>query len=241
MPAAAVGEMLELRGVHKHFPDAGGSAIRAVDGVSFKLSPGEFVAIYGPSGSGKTTMLLLMAGIVSPDRGTVLFEGRDLARLSNREVARYRLRELGFVFQTPPLAAGLSAVDNAALKLMRDVSYREARVRVAPLLERVGLADRAHHPTARLSAGERQRVALARALSYDPCVVLADEPTGNLDTHRSTEILTLLRDLSHERRVGVVLVTHDPRAADLADRVHELHDGQLLQGKTKVLGRVGVI
>ena len=221
--------MLELQAVRKHFTGPDGETIRAVDDVSLVVDPGELVAIYGPSGSGKSTLLFLAAGITQPDSGTVRFEGRDLATLSRRAAARYRRTDLGFVFQSSKLVPGLSAIDNAALKLIGDGGSRaDARRRVAPLLDRLGLDARAEHRTAQLSRGERHRVALARALSNDPRLVLADEPTGSLDSHRSREVLTLLAEICRERGVGVVLVTHDPAGADFADRVHTLQDGKLV-------------
>lgn len=221
--------MLELRAVRKHFTGPNGEPIRAVDDVSTTVAGGELVAIYGPSGSGKSTLLFLAAGITRPDAGSVHFEGRDLATLSRREAARHRSAALGFVFQSSRLVPGLSAIDNAALKLMVEGAGRaEARRRVAPLLDRLGLDGRADQRVDRLSRGERHRISLARALSNDPRLVLADEPTGSLDSHRSREVLTLLTAVCRERRVGVVLVTHDPAGAEFADRVHTLKDGRLL-------------
>jgi putative ABC transport system ATP-binding protein len=220
--------MLELRSVQKHFAGLDGETIRAVDGVSLTVAAGELVAIYGPSGSGKSTLLFLAAGIVPPDAGSVQFDGRDLATLSRRAAARHRREELGFVFQSSRLLPGLSAIDNAALKLMAEGMRRTpARRRVAPLLERLGIVGRAEHLPTQLSRGERHRVALARALSNDPRLVLADEPTGSLDSERSHEVLSLLAEVCRERAVAVVLVTHDPAGAGVADRVLRLRDGQL--------------
>jgi putative ABC transport system ATP-binding protein len=221
--------VLELRAVRKHFAGPDGEAIRAVDGISLTVDPGELVAIYGPSGSGKSTLLYLAAGITAPDEGVVEFDGRDLATLSRRAAARYRRNELGFVFQSSKLVPGLSAIDNAALKLMGDGGSRaDARRRVGPLLDRLGLGARTEHRATQLSRGERHRVSLARALSNDPRLVLADEPTGSLDSRRSQEVLAMLAEVCRERGVGVLLVTHDPAGADFADRVHALHDGKLV-------------
>lgn len=220
--------MLELRAVSKQFAGLDGETIRAVDDVSLRVAAGELVALYGPSGSGKSTLLFLAAGIARPDAGSVLFDGHDLASLSRRAAARHRRSELGFVFQSSRLVPGLSAIDNAALKLMTEGASRaEARRRVAPLLERLGVVRRAEHRATQLSRGERHRVALARALSNDPRLVLADEPTGSLDSQRSQEVLALLAEVCRERSIGVVLVTHDPAGADVADRVHRLRDGRL--------------
>ena len=220
--------MLELRAVRKHYASPDGQTIRAVDGVSMTVGPAELVAIYGPSGSGKSTLLFIAAGITAPDEGAVLFDGRDLATLSRAEAAEHRRTQLGFVFQAARLVPGLSAIDNVALKLMAEgEGRRAARRRVAPLLDRLGLGARAEHPAARLSHGERQRVALARALSNEPRLVLADEPTGSLDSQRGGELLELVAEVCHARGVGVVLVTHDPAVAEHADRVHHLRDGRL--------------
>jgi putative ABC transport system ATP-binding protein len=212
----------------KHYPVVSEDPVRAVDGVSFSVAAGELVALYGPSGSGKTTLLMLIAALLRPDGGTVVVDGREISKLSETDAARYRLRELGFVRQSLNLIPGATAIDNAALKLMgTDIGSRAARRRVRPLLERLGLGERGMHRSEQLSMGERQRVMIARALSTDPKLVLADEPTGSLDTQRSREVLELLVELCRERAVAVLLVTHDPRAAAYADRVHELRDGKL--------------
>jgi putative ABC transport system ATP-binding protein len=227
---------LELCDLIKHYP-AGGEIVRAVDGVSLTVGAGEFVALYGPSGSGKTTLLLLAAGLMTPDAGQVRFSGRDISRLSARESALYRRRDVGFVFQSFHLIGGASAVENAALKLLADgVSLARARREARPWMARVGLAGREEHPPNQLSMGERQRVAIARALVNEPGLLLTDEPTGNLDSQRSREILALLRDICHERGIPGVLVTHDPQATGFVDRVHTLRDGHLTDGLSAELG-----
>jgi putative ABC transport system ATP-binding protein len=219
--------MLELRELVKHFQLAGGESVRAVDGVSLSVSPGEMVALYGPSGSGKTTLLLMVAALLEPSAGAVLVDGRDISSLSEREASRYRLSELGFIRQSFDLLPGVSTIDNAVLKLLASVPWREAHAKVAPLLERLGLGERLQQRSQTLSMGERQRVMIARALSTEPRLLLADEPTGSLDTQRSREVLALLRELCREREVAVVLVSHDPLAAGYADRVLALRDGKL--------------
>jgi len=220
--------VLELREVVKHYRIGEGEPIRAVDGVSLTVKEGELVALYGPSGSGKSTLLLLIAALLRPDSGAVVLDGRDISGLSDQQAARYRLRELGFVRQTLNLTPGVSALDNAALKLMgMDVRARQARERVTPLMDELGLSDRLRHRPDQLSMGERQRVMIARALSTEPKLVLADEPTGSLDSRRGKEVLELLTGICRARRLAVVLVTHDPQAAAYADRVHTLRDGQL--------------
>ena len=219
--------MLELHDVVKHFAAPGGEPVRAVDGVSLSIEAGEMVALYGPSGSGKTTLLKLIAALLRPDSGSIRVGERDVTALSGREAARYRLHELGFVRQQPDFVPGASAIDNAALKLFDELRRGVARSRVEPLLRRLGLGERLRHTAEQLSTGERQRVLIARALSTEPALLLADEPTGNLDSRRSREVMELLTQLCHERALATLLVTHDPLVAGYADRALELHDGQL--------------
>jgi putative ABC transport system ATP-binding protein len=221
--------MLQLNDVVKHYRVGEGEVVRAVDGVSLSVAPGELVALYGPSGSGKTTLLMLIAGLLVPDSGSVMVGGREVSALSARERAHYRRSELGFIRQSLDLIPGVRADDNAALKLLATSGRRDAQRRVAPLLERLGLNAQALQRAEQLSMGERQRVMIARALSTDPSLVLADEPTGSLDTDRGQEVLGLLSEVCHEHGVGVLLVTHDPRAAVVADHVHALCDGQLVE------------
>lgn len=221
---------LELRDVVKHYVN-GVETVRAVDGVSLTVAGGEFVALYGPSGSGKTTLLLLAAALTNPDRGNILFDGQDIGELSERAGARYRRTDVGFVFQAFHLMPHTSALDNATIKLTGGgYTLREARQRALPWLERVGLAERVEQTPETLSMGERQRVAIARALVNEPRLLLADEPTGNLDSKRSREILALMRDICHERGIPGVLVTHDAEATGFVDRVHTLRDGHLADG-----------
>ena len=217
---------LELVDVVKHYR-SGEEVVRAADGVSLTIEPGEIVALYGPSGSGKTTLLLLAAGMLTPDRGDVRFDGRSIVGFSRDQAAGYR-RSLGFVFQSFHLMPGVPAIDNATLKLLADgMSPGEARRLATKWLARLGLADRAHHPPEQLSMGERQRVAIARALVNEPRLILADEPTGNLDSIRSRQTLEVLSQICRERSVGMLLVTHDPDAARFADAVCDLRDGFL--------------
>ena len=221
--------MLELRELVKRYPSGGGEVVHALEGVSLSIDVGELVALYGPSGSGKTTLLTIVAALAPPDSGAVLVNGRDVSALSARAAARYRRLELGYVSQSLDLLPGVPAIDNAALKLFDlRVGVREARRRVAPLMERLGLGQRLDHRADQLSAGERQRVLVARALATQPRLVLADEPTGSLDTQRSREVLALLTDVCREQDVAMLLVTHDPQAAAFANRVHALRDGRLV-------------
>lgn len=221
---------LDLREVVKYYP-TDGETVRAVDGVSLTITPGEFVALYGPSGSGKTTLLMLAVGLLAPDSGSICFGGRNISQLSERESARYRRRDVGFIFQSFHLAGGATALDNTTTKLIGDgLTLREARRRGRPWLDRVGLADRAAHMPSQLSTGECQRLAIARALVNHPRLLLADEPTGNLDSERTRDTLALLRDVCHEQQIPGLLVTHDTEAITFVDRVHTLRDGRLTEG-----------
>ncbi len=219
--------MLDLRDLVKHYPAVGGQPVRAVDGVSLSVRPGEIVALYGPSGSGKTTLLLMVATLLAPTSGKVMIAERDVSSMSEREASHFRLSELGFIRQNFDLLPGVSALDNAVLKLLKTVRWREAHRQITPLLQRLGLSERLSHRAETLSMGERQRVMIARALSTSPSLLLADEPTGSLDSQRSREVLEMLRELCRERNVAMVLVSHDPLAADYADRVLALRDGKL--------------
>jgi putative ABC transport system ATP-binding protein len=218
--------VLELRDLVKQYQIGGGEPIHAVDRVSMTIAPGEFVALYGPSGSGKTTLLELIAGLRVPDSGSVLVEGHDVVKMSRREADEYRLHHLGIIGQPHNLIPGAQAIQNASLKLLL-INVRRAQPTIEPLLGQLGLGERLHHRTEQLSMGERQRVLIALALSTDPKLVLADEPTGNLDTQRTHEVLDLLRSLCRERDMALLLATHDPQAAAYADQVYEMRDGRL--------------
>jgi putative ABC transport system ATP-binding protein len=219
--------MLELDDVVKHYSSAS-EEVRAVDGVSFSLTAGEMLALHGPSGSGKTTLLLLVGALVRPDRGSIRFRGRDISTLSDSEAADYLRHDVGFIYQNFHLMGRVSALENASLELLLGgLSMREAQAHARPWLERVGLGGRLDHTPEQLSGGERQRVAIAAALTTEPRLILADEPTGNLDSHRSHEIVELLHSIARERDAAVLLVTHDIEAAVIADRRMVLRDGKL--------------
>jgi ABC-type lipoprotein export system ATPase subunit len=221
---------LHLLEVSKRYAGAG-ETITAVDRVTLEIPAGEFVALYGPSGSGKTTLLLMAAAMLAPDTGRVLFDGREISGLSARESARYRREQAGVVFQSFHLTNGASALENASMKLLAlGMTLGEAATMARPWLERVGLGERVEHTPAEMSMGERQRVAIARALANGPSLLLADEPTGNLDSRRGREILGLLGEICREREIPVLLVTHDPQATAFVDRVYTLRDGSLSQG-----------
>lgn len=231
--------MLQIRQLVKHYRLGEGEPVRAVDGVSMSVQRGEFVALYGPSGSGKTTLLELIAALKRPDSGEVLVGGRNVFAMSRKEQHGYRLHTLGIIGQPHNLIPGAKAVQNASLKLLL-ANVGRAQPAVEPLLSRLGLGGRLQHRTEQLSMGERQRVMIALALSTEPALVVADEPTGSLDTQRTREVLELLRDVCRERETALLLATHDPQAAEFADRAEELRDGRLT-GRTpeQLAGHVG--
>jgi putative ABC transport system ATP-binding protein len=228
------GALYELRGVTKSYGQ-GASRVDAVRDLDLTIDAGDFVAVVGPSGSGKTTLLQLLGGLDRPTSGTILFEGRDLAALREAELTRLRLDTIGFVFQQFNLIPTVTAAENVELALApRRIPAAERAERVAELLGAVGLAARGHHLPSQLSGGEQQRVAIARALANEPRVLLADEPTGNLDSATGREIVNLLRLLSDDRGQTVVLITHDAGAAAGARRVVRLHDGRISGAATPV-------
>ncbi len=219
--------MLKLDAVSKTY-NHHARMVTALDSATLEIEPGEYVAVVGPSGSGKSTLLLVLGGMLSPSSGKVMFDGQSLYDLTPDERARIRRTSIGFVFQTFNLVPYLSALENVQVPLFlagRDEA--EQQERAAALLQRVGLGDRLGHKPAELSVGQQQRVALARVLANDPAVILADEPTGNLDPDTSNEIVTFLDELNQEGRT-IVMVTHDPRAAARAKRTLRLVDGVIV-------------
>jgi putative ABC transport system ATP-binding protein len=216
----------KVSGLSKFF-QRGPTTVRALDGVDIEIGAGEFVALEGPSGSGKTTLLQLLGALDRPSSGDVVFEGRDLARLPDHELAALRLQSFGFVFQQFNLIPTLTALENVEAKLA-PTGVDDLEGRAARMLEEVGLAERAHHLPAHLSGGEQQRVAIARALSVEPRVVLADEPTGNLDSTTGGEIVELLAGLAAEHGSTVIVATHDATLAGRAPRRLSMRDGRLV-------------
>jgi putative ABC transport system ATP-binding protein len=219
--------VLETRDVRKSFGE-GEAAVEALRGVTLGVAPGEMLAIMGRSGSGKSTLLTLLGGVDTPTAGQVLLEGADLAQMDDDQRTLIRRRRIGFVFQAFNLLPILTAEENVSLPLELDgVPAAEARQRAQHVLELVGLTTRRDYLPGKLSGGEQQRVAIARALVINPAIVLADEPTGNLDSTNSKRITQVLRELVDRQKQTIVLVTHDPAVAEHADRVIFLHDGQI--------------
>ena len=212
-------------GVSKSYK-RGRETVRVLDDVDLAVAPGERVALIGPSGSGKSTLLHLAGGLADPDGGSVHVDGTPMATRSLRERADLRRRHIGFVFQFFHLLPALSVVENVALPLVLD-GDRRATPRAAEMVDRVGLAPRADHLPSELSGGEMQRAAIARALIGNPQVLLADEPTGNLDRGTGQEILGILRDLNRQQKLTIVMVTHDLAIAEMADRVVRLVEGRV--------------
>ena len=219
--------MIEFRNVRKVYPQ-GKREIAALDGVSLRIERGGFTCLMGPSGSGKSTFLHLAGGLDLPTSGEVLIEGKATSSWDDDALTLLRRRRLGFVFQFFNLIPSLTVAENVALPLLLEGARpSDVEDRIVPLLERVGLADRRGHAPDELSGGEMQRVAVARALVADPAIVLADEPTGNLDSGTGRGILELLRNVAREDGRTVVVVTHDPAAARFSDRVVTLRDGRV--------------
>lgn len=211
---------------------AGDTAITALDHANLSVNAGEFVAVMGPSGCGKSTLLHLIGGLDRPTEGSVHIDGQSLAQLSDDALSKLRRRKIGFVFQFFNLIPILSAVENAALPLLLDgVKSAEAKQKATEWLTKVGLGARLHSRPDQLSAGQQQRVAIARALISDPVLVLADEPTGNLDTKAGNEIATLLQQVAKEWGRAVLMVTHDPRIASYAERIVLMQDGKIVEDK----------
>jgi putative ABC transport system ATP-binding protein len=220
--------LLQTHEVSKHY-QMGATTVVALDRVSVSVEEGEFVALLGTSGSGKSTLLNLIGGLDHPTAGEVVFDGRSLAPFTKREMARYRRRSVGMIFQNFNLITTMTAAENVELALaFGGLGGREREARASELLHRVGLGERQDHRPAELSGGEQQRVAIARALANRPRVLLADEPTGNLDSTRARELLSLLRGMVSDDKLTVLMVTHDRElAAQFADRTIQMRDGKV--------------
>ena len=234
-------QLIEITDLTKVY-GSGDIAVHALRGVSTAVERGEFVAIMGPSGSGKSTLMNILGCLDRPTGGTYVLDGEDVSRLSKKKLAGVRNRKIGFVFQSYNLLPRLSAAKNVLLPLLYNgdnpLSDRECYERAVAALESVGLGDRTHHRPNELSGGQQQRVAIARALVNTPSIILADEPTGNLDTQSSEEIIGLLHQL-HDQGATIVMVTHEPGLADHAERVICLLDGQISSDKLNGARRKG--
>lgn len=224
--------LLEARNVTREYRMSA-ETVRALAGVSVSIEAGEFVAILGTSGSGKSTLLNLFGGLDHPTSGEIAFDGQSLAPLSSREMSRYRLRRVGMIFQNFNLIPTMTAAENVALALaFAGMTRRERARRATDLLDRVGLAARADHRPSELSGGEQQRVSIARAIANAPQALLADEPTGNLDSNRAAEVLTLLDEMRTRDQRTIILVTHDHELAGrFATRLIRLKDGKVVSGQ----------
>jgi ABC-type lipoprotein export system ATPase subunit len=216
--------VVETRNLTKVFGDGG--AVRALDGVNLIVRPGELLSVMGPSGSGKSTLLHLIGALDRPTEGQILIRGQDLDTV--KDLDRFRNEEVGFVFQLHNLIPTLNAVENVEIPLYEQpLSEKKRRQKAAGLLELVGLGDRMDHLPSQLSGGQRQKVAIARALVNDPAIVLADEPTGNLDSQSGQDVMALLRELNERQDTTIIVVTHDPAVARSTKRIITLHDGRV--------------
>jgi putative ABC transport system ATP-binding protein len=221
--------LIDAGGLRRAYRSEGVETI-ALEHVDLRVRRGEMLAVMGPSGSGKSTLMAILGCLDRPSAGTYVLEGRDVTRLTDNDLSAVRNRLIGFVFQSFNLLVRATALENVELpQVYAGVSRRERRARARALLEMVGLGHRTHHQPNALSGGEMQRVAIARALSNDPRIILADEPTGNLDSKVGAEVLGLFRQLNRERGVTLMVVTHDPRVAAECDRVVEILDGRVVR------------
>lgn len=221
--------MIQCRGVSKSY-HKGSTVVTPLEALDLDVPKGEFLALMGPSGSGKTTLLNLLSGIDSPTSGSLVIAGIDISKLSRRDLTKWRANHVGYIFQLYHLVPVLTAFENVELPLLLSpISKKERHARVETALSLVGLADRMHHTPSELSGGQEQRVAIARAVVADPPLLVADEPTGDLDRESAVRILDLIRQLARDYNKTIVMVTHDAKAAAAADRTLHLEKGQLLE------------
>jgi putative ABC transport system ATP-binding protein len=234
----SVSSFIHCRGLTKSY-HKGATVVTPLQDLDLDVERGAFLALMGPSGSGKTTLLNLIAGIDHPTSGALIVDGQEVGRMSRGQLTRWRASHVGYIFQLYHLVPILTAFENVELPLLlSSLSRRERRARVQTALELVGLGDRMHHIPAELSGGQEQRVAIARAIVADPSLLVADEPTGDLDRDSAAQILDLLRELVSAHGKTIVMVTHDPRAAAAADRVLHLEKGKLLEQQMEEVTRV---
>jgi len=219
--------MIELKQVTKTYK-MGEEIVYALNNVTLQIKEGEFVAVMGPSGSGKSTLANIVGGLDKPDAGQIIVSGQDLSKTNDNFLSDYRNKTIGFVFQTFNLQPGFTALENVMLPLIfSKKAAGERKQKAIECLEAVGLGDRMRHKPNQLSGGQRQRVSVARALSNDPQIIIADEPTGNLDTQKGQEIIALLKKLNKERGITLIVITHDSNVAKQADRVVLIQDGRI--------------
>jgi putative ABC transport system ATP-binding protein len=229
---------LETKSVSKIY-EGGTSVIKAVDQVSINVQPGEFVALVGPSGSGKTTLIAMLAGLLAPTEGHIVIDGQELSKMSEAKRTRFRREKIGFTFQSNNLVPYLTALENVELMLRLNGKLDKAgKERAQDLLVRLGLGDRLNNLPRQLSGGQQQRVAIARALIHNPALVLADEPTASLDTERAYQVVETFSSLIHEQRRAGIMVTHDLRMCQYADRIIQMQDGvvsNIIQDRPQIL------
>ncbi|MCD6564034.1 MAG: ABC transporter ATP-binding protein [Thermoproteales archaeon] len=217
--------VVETEDLHKYY-FLKGETVKALKGINLKIKYGEYLAILGPSGSGKTTLFNMIGGLDNPTKGKVYLDGRDISKMTAKQLAWVRCHKIGYIFQTFNLIPVLTALDNVTVPMIfAGVPRGQREEKAKKLLERVGLGDRLHHRPTELSGGQQQRVAIARALANDPAIVLADEPTGNLDLNTGLKIVHLLKELNQEREVTVIVATHDLKMIDVSDRIVWIRDG----------------
>lgn len=223
---------IQVKNLRRYYP-MGSIEVHALDGVTLEVNRGDMLGITGPSGSGKSTLLYLLGGLDRPTSGELWVDGRDLSHLDEDGLANYRQHTVGFIFQMFNLIPTLTALENVEFPLLfTNKPFRERRKQAAELIERVGLGERMQHLPTELSGGQQQRVAIARALVNSPKIILADEPTGNLDSHSGAEVLDVLRDLNRQG-ITVVMVSHDPGIISAAQKNIRLHDGQIVDSRLK--------
>jgi putative ABC transport system ATP-binding protein len=223
--------IIELRAVTKTYR-LGGETLNALDSINLTIAAGDFVAITGPSGSGKTTLANIIGGLDRPTSGSVIVDGDDLAKLHDAKLSAYRNGHIGFVFQSFNLQSNNTALENVTMPLIfQKMRSKDRKARGEECLKAVGLGDRIKHKPSQLSGGQRQRVAIARALAIKPSIIIADEPTGNLDSARGKEIMALLRDLN-KQGITLIIITHDQEIAHQAGRQIEIHDGKLAERRS---------
>ena len=220
---------IEIKNIFKTYPEAAGIATPALNGITLNIEKGDFVAIAGPSGSGKTTLLNLLGALDKPTSGAILFEGKDMTVIPARQLAEFRLKEIGFVFQAYNLINTLTAVENTEyVMLLQGIDKRTRKERSEAILKRMGLGSFLHRRPAQMSGGQQQRVAVARAIAAGSRVILADEPTANLDSATAADLLDLMKELNREKGLTFIFSTHDPRVMEKADRVFQMLDGKIL-------------